>query len=117
MHFTKDELKCKCGCELYNIHQELIYKLEEIRVDYSRPMVINSGSRCIKYNTAVKGAIHSPHLKGWAVDIRISSSNQRYELMMIALTKGIRRIGVADNFIHIDIAPLPEWGQDVIWMY
>lgn len=115
-HFVKDEFVCSC-CGFNNIRQELLDKLEEIRTDYNRPMVINSGSRCPANNKNNGGAVHSPHLNGWAADIKVSSSNQRYELVMIALTKGVRRIGIADNFIHIDVAPLPEWGQDVIWIY
>jgi len=45
-HFNSEEFDCQCGCGTGNIMQNLVLKLEEVRVAINRPMKINSGIRC-----------------------------------------------------------------------
>ena len=44
-HFNSEEYACQCGCNTGNIMQNLVLKLEEVRVAIDRPMKINSGIR------------------------------------------------------------------------
>lgn len=48
----------------------LVKMLQELRDKLSRPVVINSGYRQPAYNAKIGGDKKSPHLKGWAADIR-----------------------------------------------
>ncbi len=55
----------------------------------------------------------SAHFKGLAADIRAGNGWERYCLVAAALGLGIKRIGVYDKHIHIDVDPtLPK---PVIW--
>lgn len=116
-HFNDEEFVCKCGCGRKDINPMLLIKLEEIREYTKRAVFITSGVRCPLYNRQINGAHNSPHMFGHAVDISVSNSKDRYELVMAAMTKGIRRIGVGKNFVHVDVAPEGRWAQDVIWTY
>lgn len=50
----------------------LAFYLDDVRVRYGKPIVINSGYRSPDVNTAVGGVRNSKHLDGLAVDIAIS---------------------------------------------
>ena len=113
-HFTPDEFKCPC-CGKVRIDSDLLLLLERVRVNLSRPIVITSGYRCPTYNAKIGGVPNSAHVYGYAVDIRVKSSQERYSFVSQFLKEGIRRMGIGANFIHIDIDPNKP--QDVIWTY
>ena len=104
-HFSEDELRCKCGCGDNLTQPELLEALELLRVAYGSPMVVTSGYRCRTYNDLiVKGNPNSAHKRGLAVDIGVSDSSDRYRLLWHAMNLNIfQGIGVANNFIHLDI--------------
>lgn len=102
-HFKKDEFSCKCGCGLNNINLNLVADLEIARKRSMIPFVINSACRCINHNHDIKGSITSSHLKGVAVDIKIDSSSDRYKIVRSLIDSGFNRIGVYEDFIHVDI--------------
>ena len=99
-----------------NMHQDLLELLDEMRAIYGKPIVITSGYRTKEYNATLKNSKpNSSHLKGLAVDIAIENSNQRYEIVRIAMLLGIKRIGTGEGFVHIDIdASKPS---NVNWVY
>ena len=124
-YFTTQEFACKCGCgfgsQESDISEKLIRYLNEVRKLYGNPMTVNSGARCTTYNASIGGKPNSAHLPNpsthqcEAVDISISGGNQRYLLMKMGIYSGFRRLGLADDFIHFDVAQhLPE---EVIWVY
>ena len=47
-----------------------VYRMDEIREGYGKPININSWYRCKELNAEVGGAENSKHLTGLAVDIR-----------------------------------------------
>ena len=49
-----------------------IRRLEEIRVGYGKPIIINSCYRCAELNKLVGGVKDSMHTKGLAVDLKWS---------------------------------------------
>ena len=117
-HFIKEEFRCPCGkCPELLPSGILITKLEEVRGFIRQPITITSGIRCKEHNKNVKGKRNSTHIYGYAVDISISNSAQRFMITLAAMSMGIRRIGIGDSFIHLDVAPEPDWPQDVMWVY
>ena len=76
---------------------------------------ITSGYRTVTYNEKVGGVNGSSHTKGLAADISCSSSANRFIIVNALLIAGFTRIGIANNFIHVD-SDL-EKVQDVIWTY
>lgn len=124
-HFDTSEFRCPCGSCNYStddgvdkfISRNLILLLEAIRAYANQPLFVTSGLRCPARNKAVGGEDNSAHLRGEAADLRVLSSADRYELVIAALTKGCRRIGVYknDRIIHVDVATIGV-PQDVMWV-
>jgi hypothetical protein len=73
-------------------------------------MVVTSGARCSEYNRSVGGVEDSAHLphpdtgECRAVDILVTNSGDRDNLLRIAHNIGIDRVGIASNFLHFDVA-------------
>lgn len=77
------------------------------RVDGDIYFSITSGYRTPEHNEAVGGVPNSAHTRGHAADIDISwmTPAQVAASMMALAGVGFRRIGLADNFIHVDNDP------------
>ena len=101
-HFDSEEFDCQCGCGSGNIMQNLVLKLEEVRIAIDRPMKINSGIRCLQHNRSIGSSDTSSHIKGLAADIGCTQMSDRYELMYF-FVKNFKRIGIHKEFIHVDI--------------
>lgn len=113
-YFTKDEFKCHC-CGKNEIKDELIEKLDNARDIAGIPFYIVSGYRCEKHNKEVGGVPNSAHTRGYAADIRATSSRERFIIMKALIEVGFNRIGCYENFIHADIDP--EKINNVIWRH
>ncbi len=123
--FTTEEFMCPCGCVFgtveEDINENLISTLNMMRTMYGKPMVVTSGARCEQYNAQIGGVPNSAHLphpdtsQCRAVDIHVGNSHDRFDLLSIAHRLGITRIGIANTFIHLDVAwDLPD---EVIFTY
>jgi uncharacterized protein YcbK (DUF882 family) len=115
-NFTSAEFACKCGCGFDTPDPHLIHVLQRIRDDFKAPLVITSGCRCKAHNTTVGGATTSQHVQGKAVDIKCLANNTRYKIVQLALKHGVKRIGLAKTFIHLDVGDHTA-PQEVIWFY
>lgn len=73
MSITFKETACKCGCGL-NITPKFHFILNQIRLEYGKPIVVLSGARCPEHNAKIGGAKKSSHIEGLAVDLMRSSS-------------------------------------------
>jgi len=89
--------------------------LDNARELYSKPMRVNSGYRTKEYNTKIGGVKNSSHILGLAADISCKSSSDRFAMLNAFIQAGFKRIGVASNFIHVDIDK--NKSQNVIWTY
>ena len=79
------------------------------------PFIINSGFRTIEHNRRVGGAPNSSHLLGLAADVHCGGSHKRFLMLEAFLEAGFTRIGVGENFMHIDIDS--EKSDELIWTY
>lgn len=102
--------------------EKLLKTLDEIREVYGKPIIINSGYRTEAHNAKVGGKMPdangiggSSHLKGLAVDIHCTTSQERHDLLQLFFLHNISRIGIAKTFIHIDVDE--DKAQRVIWTY
>lgn len=113
-HFSKSEFACKCGCNTpFTIAPDLIDALESIRDFVNLPLIITSGFRCPAHNAAVGGGPEHP--AGKAADIAVTDDSFRSTFLDAATAAGIKRKGIASNFIHVGVdSSLP---QNVVWMY
>jgi len=63
--------------EIENLKQLCENVLEKIRINFGRPVVVNSGYRGPKLNKAIGGARNSQHLTGQAADIEIPGMDNK----------------------------------------
>ena len=116
LYFNDKEFECPCCHKGANLMDAtLLHILDTVREELGRPLRLTSAYRCPKHNEEVKGSPNSAHLDGKAVDISCSNSNLRMVLICLFVAHGIKRIGIAKTFIHIDVDDtLP---QSVMWLY
>ena len=114
-HFTNKELECRCGCGLNNFSQDMLDRLDMAREYAKIPFVVTSACRCEEHNRAVGGKEDSSHTKGLAIDISADNSPQRARVIYGLLMAGFNRMGIAKNFVHVDIdKDKPPY---VTWLY
>jgi len=118
--FTPEDFMCKCGCGKCNFNPITLGKLalmatlaqtKEYKVDWH----IDSACRCESHNRVEGGKMDSAHLSGQAVDLRASTSRQRYHILKLAMLAGFTRIGVSKGFIHLDDCESKD--PRVVWLY
>ena len=92
-HFTLDEMQRSTTADLHHVtnvappeavdclRQLCLEVLEPLRQHLQAPVITNSGYRCPRLNTLVKGAHNSQHMLGQAADIRTESARQAIEMM------------------------------------
>ena len=101
-YFTREEFACKCGCSGNGIQDDFIAFLDELREMCGFAFHVNSGWRCKNHPDEVKKDKPGMHNTGWAADIRISGSYQRYIIQKWAYALGFLGIGPAKGFVHVD---------------
>lgn len=123
-NFSRKEFECQCGCGADNISEYVVKSLQRIRDAVGAPMTVTSGIRCKEHNKAIGGVSRSSHVPrdlsdgegevGHAVDIACDNSVLRYKILK-ASTKYFMRIGIGENFIHLDNDTSKP--QTVAWDY
>lgn len=100
----------------FKLKPEMWKLLDKMRAECGFPFILESGLRTKEYNDTLKmSASDSAHLSGLAADIRVKDSYQRDKLDAVARKNGITRIGIGENFVHVDIDPSKP--QNVMWTY
>ena len=97
-----------------NMNADFLNKLDEAREYAGIPFVINSAYRSPTHPLSIKNPTSS-HIKGLAVDIRCNTSRNRFIVLDALIAVGFNRIGIADNFIHVDLDLSKS--DNVIWTY
>lgn len=98
-----------------NMDRDFLQKLDSARQIAGIPFKITSGYRTEQHNEKVGGVKNSSHIKGKAVDIAISSSRERWNILQALQNAGFNRFGLAKTFIHVDNDE--EKSSNVIWTY
>ena len=119
-NFWKKEFRCpckKCRRKKVKVSNLLLFKLEMLRVALGdKPIIINSGNRCLEENERVGGVSNSAHIPspdGEAADIRIKGVKP-IDIGLAAEKIGGLRIGIGKNFVHLDVRkPCPS----KFWIY
>lgn len=103
VHFSRPEFACKCGCGFDTVDAELVDALEDVRMHFMAPVVINSACRCLEHNESVGGAKNSQHTKGRAADIVVKGATpaEVYEYLNKKYANEYG-IGKYNSFTHID---------------
>jgi zinc D-Ala-D-Ala carboxypeptidase len=102
------------------MEEEFLEALDLARDIAGFPFIIRSGFRSVKHNRDLisrgyAASTKSSHLLGWAADIAVPSSRKRFIMMEALLDAGFNRIGVADDYIHVDMDPNKP--PNVMWVY
>lgn len=86
---------------------------ERVREIIGKPLIINSGFRCVKLNNAVGGSLSSQHLYAEAIDIRVSgkTSNEVFQILAASDLKYdqliLEKAGNA-QWVHVSIGSKKE---------
>lgn len=114
-NFSYSEFGCQCGScpyiDGYQIDPKLLLNLQKIRTVFGKAIKISSGLRCANHNRAVGGVVNSYHLIGKAIDIPCTDSEDRHQLVKLALRLHLT-VGINPKFIHLDTRPNP-----IIFLY
>lgn len=114
-YFSKKELKCKY-CDEYKFNKSTLDRLNALREEYSKPIIISSAYRCKEYND-LRGFTQT-HASGQAVDI-ICDRADAYEILRLAFKHGFTGIGVnqkgSKRFVHLD--DIQEGLRPTVWSY
>jgi uncharacterized protein YcbK (DUF882 family) len=108
-HFSRREFACHgtdCCGGTAAVDSRLIEALEAFRVAVNRPVLINSGFRCLRHNRIVGSTDSSQHPRGRAADISLIDDMTINEMAALAEEISAFRyggIGTYDFFIHVDV--------------
>ena len=106
---------CTPSCSIDQMDGVFLLLLDQVREYAGIPLVLNSAYRSPAWEKAHGRTGTSAHCQGRAVDIRCRTSSNRYKIVKAAMECGIRRLGIAPTYIHLDMAD--DHAQDVIWDY
>jgi uncharacterized protein YcbK (DUF882 family) len=110
-YFTLDEFNCSHTGENKMV-PEFLELLDSLRQECGFPFIITSGYRSPSHPIEATKVSPGTHSQGIAADIKITSSQQRFKVLEKAFEFGFRGIGIAKDFIHLDIRNTP-----VVWTY
>lgn len=117
-NFSKEEFDCKHTGN-NEMRPEFLETLQQIRIDYGKPMIITSGYRDVTHPLEARKTKGGTHTLGIACDIGVNRKDA-LDLVECALAFGIKRIGINQKgegrFIHLDIGD--KYGfPESIWSY
>lgn len=86
---------------------------ERIREIVGKPIIINSGYRCVQLNNVLKGSLTSQHLLAEALDIRVNgkTSSELFQIIVASDLKYdqiiLEKVGNA-QWVHVSIGSKKE---------
>jgi len=132
-HISRVEYECKHCHKLPaswsasggpDVYGQFFLDFEEIREEWGKPIIINSGYRCPEYNKKVGGEELSAHLWGLALDIspeRPADPRALYRVILDIQPEFRLGYYAKKGFIHMDCAYLidpivvKEWHPGARW--
>jgi uncharacterized protein YcbK (DUF882 family) len=102
-HFTREELECR-HCGAMEFTELALDRLEALREEFGKPMVVSSGFRCPAHNREVgRTGLCGPHTRvdrdNVTVDIQVYGADA-LELLGLALGYGLTGLGVHQKDDH-----------------
>lgn len=109
-NFSPRELACK-GTGKLGLDFKSLDKLQALRNELGRPVILTSAYRSPEHNRAVGGAKYSQHMEAKAFDV-MQTNQEPANFERAARKVGFTGFGFyqRSNFIHIDTGPAREWG-------
>ena len=116
-NFNEAEFRCshtgKC-----DMQASFMEKLQQLRTEYGKPMVITSGYRDITHPIEAAKATPGIHTMGLAADVGCNGA-AAYHILQIAFKIGFTGIGVSQSgrnrFLHLDTYTKPP--RSNVWSY
>lgn len=114
-YFSEKEMnRCNPPCSLADMDDAFMIGLDNARHEAGIPFVLNSAYRSVQHELFKGRDGTSSHCAGIAVDIRCNTSVTRLKVLRALLAEGFTRIGIAQDFIHVDA----DWKKpQCIWLY
>lgn len=83
----------------------LVQHLQKARETAGIPFTVTSGARCLEHNRRIGSKDTSSHIKGLAVDIKYSNSQEKFIILFALYEAGFVRLGINEKlgFIHADL--------------
>lgn len=107
-NFNLREFQCK-HCGAVKIDPELVRRLQSLRNEVGKAVIVTSGYRCPAHNANVGGAKDSQHLYGKAADIIVTGLTVPQLAAAAEKFFGDGGIGTYTGFIHVDTGPKRRW--------
>lgn len=113
------KLLCTCGhvnCDRRSVDQQTLDKVQLVRTDLGRPVVVTSGGRCPNHPNELTKSAPGDHQKQKAVDVGCDSPDHETKLKVLAGRHGATRVagGAYCGFVHMawtetKRADVPTW--------
>lgn len=103
--------------------------LQPIRDAWGQPIVVSSGYRCPRLNTAVGGVKNSQHILGQAADIKAADPKKNGELFRLIkrmVSKGQIKVGqliweygnkTNPKWVHVSLPRIGKQNNQVLYYY
>lgn len=115
-YFSEGEFNgCSPSCSLQDMKQTTMSKLDTAREIAGIPFMLTSAYRTPEWDKSKGRSGTGAHTLGQAIDIRCTTSMDRFLVVNALLKAGFKRIGIAKNFIHADDSERHD--QEVMWLY
>lgn len=95
------------------IDYNFVHQLDRLRQTAGIPFYITSGYRSASHPAEVKKTTPGTHNQGIAADIAVGNGQDRRTIVAAAIKLGFKGIGVAEDFVHVDMRA----GPAVLWTY
>lgn len=122
-HFTVEELRCKCGCERWDMDDDFMERFVALRIKYNKPIHLSSAFRCIEHDKIVSPNGTGAHTTGHAIDTRVYGTDA-HEIERLAFKYGFTGMGRNQKgihslrFLHLDDLPQSiDRNRPWIWSY
>lgn len=106
---------CTPSCSLQDMEQSTIDKFDKARNLANIPFIPTCGYRSKEWDLSKGRSGNGAHPRRRAIDLKATSSYDRFKIVTALLAVGFKRIGIAKTFIHADDSE--ELSQEVVWIY
>lgn len=98
----RDFDKCVPPCNIDDMSRNFMELLDSARHIANIPFIPTSGFRSEIWEREQGRDGSSSHTKGLAIDLKATTSAERFKIIDALLSIGLNRIGIGENFIHVD---------------